>query len=244
MDPGFATLLLIGMIGVLVGAVGIGGFLLVPCLVLTAGVSVRSAVVVATISFLVAGFVSLCAMHREHAERAPGIGAFLVFAVPGAVIGALLVGVAGERLLGGFIAVAFAAAGVGEWFGLPRARAGDRLRMLSGSLGGSATGLASTLTGTSGPMAAIPILALLGVEVHRRVRIAQVAQIPIGVAALLTYATLADVPWQRAAQSAVALGLGTIAGICAARRIPSGRLRRASAVLMLLASGYMATTAF
>lgn len=244
MDPGFASLLLIGIIGVLVGAVGIGGFLLVPCLVLTAGVSVRGAVVVATLSFLVAGFVSLCAMHRERAERAPGIGAFLVFAAPGALIGALLVGVTAERLLGGFIAVAFAAAGVCEWIGLPRSRGGGRLRVIAGSIGGSATGLTSTLTGTSGPMAAIPILALLGVEVHRRVRIAQVAQIPIGVAALLTYATLADVPWKLAAQSAVALGLGTIIGIRAARHIPSGRLRRASAVLMLLASAYMATTAF
>lgn len=118
------------------------------------------------------------------------------------------------------------------------------MRVLSGSLGGSATGLASTLTGTSGPMAAIPILALLGVDVHRRVRIAQVAQIPIGVAALLTYATLQDVPWRLAAPCAVALGLGTLVGIRAVRRVPSARLRRTSAILMLLASAYMAKTAF
>ena len=244
MGTGFGFLFLVGIIGVLVGTAGIGGFLLVPILILMESVSVRDALVVATLSFLVAGFVSLWAMHREPTAGRRGVGAFLLFAVPGAALGAAVVGLAQERLLSGFIACAFAAAGVCEWMGLPRLRERDRLDAVTGSIGGCATGVASTLTGTSGPMAAIPILSLLGVDVRRRVRIAQVAQIPIGVAALLTYAMVTDVPWKLATQTAAALGIGALAGIYAGRRMPAAGLRRAAALLMLAASAYMAAKVF
>lgn len=235
-------LLLVGVIGVLVGAVGVGGFLLVPVLVLVQGAAIRNAVVVATLSFLVAGVVSLLAMRKERIDGRDGVGAFLLWAGPGAAAGALLVGLLDERVLGALIAGAFAAAGIGEWLQWPRTRERQELHVTSGSIGGGATGIASTLTGTSGPMAAIPILGLLGIDGQRRVRIAQVAQIPIGIAALLTYATLANVPWILAAQNAAVLGAGSLAGILMARRIPAGRLRRVTSILMLLAATYMATT--
>lgn len=244
MTAALLGLLLVGAIGVLVGAVGVGGFLLVPVLVLVHGVSVRNAVVVSTLSFLVAGLVSLLVMRQERVNGRGGVGAFLLWAGPGAAAGALLVGVLDERALGAFIACAFAVAGIAEWVQWPRTPEHDRLRPASGSIAGGATGLASALTGTSGPMAAIPILGLLGVDARRKLRIAQVAQIPIGVAALLIYATLADIPWPLAAQCATVLGAGSLAGILMARRIPVGGLRRITASLMLLAAAYMTTAVF
>ena len=52
------AILLVAAIGALIGAVGLGGFLMVPLLALMEGTSVREGIVVAAIAFLVSFFVS------------------------------------------------------------------------------------------------------------------------------------------------------------------------------------------
>ena len=56
------AILLVVAIGALIGAVGLGGFLMVPLLALMEGTSVRQGIVVAAIAFLAAG-VSLTSYH-------------------------------------------------------------------------------------------------------------------------------------------------------------------------------------
>src|SRR4029079_16005895 len=49
------ALVIVSAIGVLIGLIGLGGFLLVPVLVLLQGTSTREAVVVAAVAFLAGG---------------------------------------------------------------------------------------------------------------------------------------------------------------------------------------------
>ena len=59
------ALLLLALVGALIGAVGIGGFLVVPVLVFVQGRPLREAVIAAVVAFVGAGVVSLAVVLRQ-----------------------------------------------------------------------------------------------------------------------------------------------------------------------------------
>lgn len=105
--------------------------------------------------------------------------------------------------------------------------------------GGLITGFASALTGTSGPMVAMPLLAWAGLALRERVALAQVAQIPIALGATIAFASFGEVPWKLAGASSAALCAGLVLGAGATRRLDAGLLRRLAAVLMWGAAAAM-----
>lgn len=233
-----AALLLV-CTGLLVGAVGIGGFLVVPILVLLAHTAVDQAVVFAAISFVVLGVMALGVRSRSPHDRLGGYAHFLLAAAVGAFAGVLIVGSLTTRALTWVIAVAFACAALVEWLGLPGAREtrpiGRSLSVVLGTL----TGAGSAITGTSGPMVAMPLLAYAGVATRERIGIAQVAQPPIALTAAAAFLSLRDVSWPFAAEVAAATAAGFAPGIFLARSLPQRLLSRAAALLMLLAAASM-----
>jgi len=227
------TALLVVAVGALIGLVGLGGFLLVPILVALEGASTRDAVMVAAVSFLCAGLLSLALWRRRAPGEAVTHAPFLLGTAPGAMLGAALAGVIVERALTLAIAVAFIVAAAIEWLGLPRGAAARPIRRTQAIGGGVLTGFASALTGTSGPMVAMPMLAWAGVPTRERIAIGQVAQVPIALGATITFAGVAVVPWTLAAWSSAALCIGMLASTQVARRIDVAGLRRLAALLML-----------
>lgn len=230
--------LLVAAIGALIGAVGLGGFMMVPLLMFLEGASVRQGVVVAAIAFLASGVVSLL-LWRRTAGTAPGRRHFLWAAAPGAVAGALAVQASGEGMLAVLIALGFAVAGVAEWLQLPRHVQPRAVGGAKAAGGGLITGFASALTGTSGPMVAMPLLAWAGLALRERVALAQVAQIPIALGATIAFASFGEVPWKLAGASSAALCAGLVLGAGATRRLDAGLLRRLAAVLMWGAAAAM-----
>ena len=230
--------LLVALIGALIGAVGLGGFLLVPLLMLLEGVSVRQGVVVAAIAFLASGVATLL-LRRSSPREARGHAGFLLAAAPGAVLGSLAVRASGDTALGVLIALGFAAAGIAEWRLWPRPGPSREVPPALAAGGGAITGFASALTGTSGPMVAMPLLAWTGLGLHERVALAQVAQIPIALGATLAFAGFGEVPWRLAAACSAALCVGLAVGMRSARRVEPPLLRRLAAVLMIAAAAAM-----
>ena len=233
------ALLLVSAIGLLIGLIGLGGFLLVPVLVLLQGTSTREAVVVAAVAFLAGGLLSLVAWTRRAPGEVAAHGPYLLGTAPGAVLGAFVVGAVMDRVLGVVIAAAFAAAAIAEWFGLPRT---DRPRPLAGvraAGAGVATGFGSAVTGTSGPMVAMPLLAWAGLPLRDRIAIGQVAQVPIALGATLMFAGLGAIPWTLAGLCSAALCAGMLVSRLLARRVPAAGLRRLSALLLLAAAAAM-----
>ena len=228
--------LLLVCTGVLVGAVGIGGFLVVPILVLLAGVPADQAVIFAAISFVFLGVVALGLRARSDSAGLGGHAHFLLAAAVGALVGVLIVGALTTRALTWVIAVAFACAGVVEWLGrstMSETRAIGRARSL---VLGALTGAGSAITGTSGPMVAMPLLGYAGVSTRERIGLAQVAQLPIALTATAAFLSLRDVSWPFAAEVAVATAAGFAPGIFLARSLPQRLLSRTAALLMLLAA--------
>lgn len=233
-----ATVALIAAIGALIGAVGLGGFMMVPVLMVLEGASVKQGVVIAAVAFLASGVVSLALWRRQ-----PGNGRqernFLLACAPGAIVGALAVQATVEGVLAVLIALGFAAAGLAEWLELPRQARAREVGGAKAAGGGLVAGFASALTGTSGPMVAMPLLAWAGMALRDRVALAQVAQIPIALGATIAFASFGDVPWKLAAGSSLALCAGLVAGALLTRRMEARGLRRLAAVLMWCAATFM-----
>jgi len=227
------ALVLVLLVGLLIGAVGIGGFLVVPVLVFLEGRSVRDAVIAATVSFVGSGLVALYVWLRQERLTSGGGRGFLLATAPGALLGALLLRVTSGAMIGVLIAVAVGAAGIGEWLGLPKAKS-RRPHSLFASVSGFLTGTGSALTGTSGPLIAMPLLAWAGVPIVERIRAGQVAQLPIAATAALVFVAAGDIAWTVAAMSALALAAGTLLGMRITTALAPDVLRRAAAILMLL----------
>lgn len=242
---GFVSLIafaLIAGIGIAIGAVGIGGFLVVPVLVFVEGRPLREAVIAATVSFVGAGLVSLVVSRRQAGDRVAGARAFLIASAPGALAGALLLRIIDATAIGILITVAVGLAGIGELFGLPR-RAARAPRPLDAYVNGALTGIASALTGTSGPMVAMPLLALAGTAIRERIRIGQIAQLPIALTATSVFIAGGDIAWTVGASSALALGAGVMGGMALTPRVAPLVLSRAAALLMLATACSMLASA-
>lgn len=232
---------LIVTIGASIGAVGVGGFLVVPVLVFLDGRPLRDAVIAATVSFVGAGIVSLVVSLRRSGDHARGGGPFLVATAPGALVGAMLLRVIDATTIGILITIAVGLAGIGELFGLPRARTRES-GQLRACVDGAVTGIASALTGTSGPLVAMPLLAFAGMPIRERIRVGQVAQLPIALTAAIVFILGGDIAWTAAVTSAAALAVGVLVGMAVTPRVAPIVLSRTAAVLMLAtACGMLAT---
>ena len=236
------ALALIVAIGVSIGAVGIGGFLVVPVLVLVEGRTLRDAVIAATVSFVGAGLVSLVEVLRRPREDADNVRPFLYASAPGALVGAMLLRVIDVTVIGVLITIAVGLAGVGELFGLPRPAA-RVARPLRSYVNGAITGVASALTGTSGPMVAMPLLAFAGTPIRERIRVGQVAQLPIALTAAIVFAVGGDIAWSVAVASAIALAVGVVGGMRLTPRVAPAVLSRTAAALMLATACTMLASA-
>lgn len=229
------ALVLVLLVGLLIGAVGIGGFLVVPVLVLLEGQPVRDAVIAATVSFVGSGLVALLVALRPGKQSSGGGRVFLLANAPGALLGALLLRAINGATIGLLIALAVGVAGVAELLGWPKAN-GRKPHPLLATLNGLVTGAGSALTGTSGPLIAMPLLAWAGVPIVERIRAGQVAQLPIAATATLVFVAAGDIAWTVAAMSALTLAAGTLVGMRITTALAPGVLRRVAAILMLLSA--------
>lgn len=244
------ALLLLALVGALIGAVGIGGFLVVPVLVFVQGRPLREAVIAAVVAFVGAGVVSLAVVLRQPHDVHRSLRTFLAACVPGALAGALLLRVVDVRVIGLLITGAVGVAGAAQLFGWPQVdsnssdtRAGVSKRVAT-TIEGVITGLASTLTGTSGPLVAMPLLAFSGVPIRERIRAGQVAQLPIALTAALVLVTAGVIAWNVALTSALALAIGVLAGMRVTPRVSPAILARAAALLMLATAAAMLVSTF
>lgn len=230
------TLLAIGLIiiiGLLIGAVGVGGFLVVPILVFVDGRPLRDAVIAATVSFLGSGIIAALSWIRDSRFSENRNRVFLLAAAPGALLGAMLVRVISGTWIGLLIAIAVGLAGLGQLFGLPRTAASPPTA-LGAFVSGLVTGTGSALTGTSGPLIAMPLLARGGTGIVERIRVSQVSQLPIAATAAAVFLVAGDIAWMVAMACSAALAVGVVAGMRITLLVTPKVLSRTSAVLMLI----------
>jgi uncharacterized membrane protein YfcA len=232
----FALYALLGVgAGALIGCVGIGGVIIVPVLVYLAGVPLPVAIAAAMFAFVVSGAVGLYAFARAGSIDWPTAAWLCLGAAPAAFAGATLVAIVPTTAIEAAIGAVTAAAGVHALVRRGSARPERSTSLSAPALAatGAATGLASALTGTGGPLLLVPALLWLDVPLLATLGSAQAIQLPIAAAATAgnVLADTLDVPLGLTLGAGIALG--TAAGARAAHALPTAALRRLVAALLV-----------
>lgn len=237
-----SLVLLACVVGVFVGAIGVGGILLIPPLVLLGNISIHEASATALATFFFTGIYGTWLFHRRGSIdwriAAPVCLGSLLFSYLGAWVSSLL----DSRLLQVIIAGVVGFAGLHALF--PRAIArgvsdGIRQRRAVLLLVGALSGLGSGISGAGGPLFSVPLMLLLGFAPLAAIGTAQVLQIAsagAGSIGNLNYGSIHYdyVLWLLAAELA-----GVYIGAHFAHRLPATVLRTVVALLCVAACGVM-----
>jgi uncharacterized membrane protein YfcA len=177
------TLLIVALaVGTLIGAVGIGGILLIPALTTFAGLGVHEAMATGLFTFIFTGIVGTALFQRkgiiEWRVAAPLCAGAVVFAFAGAWVNSL----SDPRMLSLLLAALIIFAGIytlAAWH-RPGGAAFERRpaaqqALLAGI--GSVAGFGSGLTGVGGPALSVPMMMLFGFPALVSIGAGQVIQI-------------------------------------------------------------------
>lgn len=180
--PALAAVLVAGL---LIGATGIGGVLVVPALTALEGVALPNAVAASAAAF---GFPAAAALVFLVLRRAPvrGVVCLVAGALPGAALGAWLVHDLDTGVLFALVTALLIFAGLYAWRGvLGDAERGAAAELPGWSLLGlgAVVGAGSALTGTGGPVLLSPLLVLLRQPLSAVILSANAIQMPIALAA-------------------------------------------------------------
>jgi uncharacterized protein len=224
------------VLGIAIGAVGIGGVLLVPFLTLTLGIDVKHAIAAALLSYVPSCVVAVTLYGRRGSIPWREAGLLCLAAVPTAWLGARAAQHAPAGVLEAAIGFLLLAGGVYALLPSRDVEIGRR-RLAPGTLLGlgGGTGFVSALTGAGGAFVLLPILLLLDVPVLPAIGLGQAIALPIaGLASLANIAAgIMDV-WL-AAGLAVTLTLGIAIGTPIAHALPQFLLRRLLGSAVVLA---------
>lgn len=239
---GITTALAVLLAGILIGATGIGGVLVVPALTQFGGLDLQQAIAAAALAFAAPGVAALVWLWRSGAWSLRW-NALLAGALPAAAGGAMLVhDVDAAWLLAGVAALAMftGVRGLLELRAahdpIPESKPQPSVPVLL--VLGAAVGFGSALTGTGGPVLLVPALMLWRQPVARTVAAAQAIQLPIALCAGFGHAAAGAVDWPLALLLGALLLGGSIGGQAAARALPVRSLQAIVSVLLLLVGGW------
>jgi uncharacterized membrane protein YfcA len=176
------------VIGIAIGAVGIGGVLLVPFLTLTLGIGVKAAIAAILLSYVPSCIVAVALYASRGSIPLREAGLLCLAALPTAWLGAQAAQQAPATLLEAAIGVLLLAGGVYALLP-PRATAIGRRRLAPATLLGlgGGTGFVSALTGAGGAFVLLPALLLFA---RRCLRRSAWASDPLPIAGLASLANI------------------------------------------------------
>jgi len=224
-------------VGWLIGAVGIGGILLIPALTAIAGLEVHVAMATALCSFLFTGIAGTLLFQRrgsiDWASAAPVCIAALLCSFAGAWISAHT----DARLLLAVLAAIMIFAGLHAVYGRYRAGAADQHGGRSGTVLaaiGAVSGFGSGLTGVGGPALSVPLMMLAGFSPLAAVGNGQVLQIVAALSVRAAYLKYGAIVFKLSLMvSAFQVG-GVLFGARFAHRAATRVLKRLVATLCVI----------
>lgn len=177
-------------VGVLIGAVGIGGILLIPALTAFAGLGIHEAMATALFTFVFTGITGTVMFQRRGSINWGITVSVCAGAVLCAFIGAWTNSIAAANTLAVFLAGIMVFAGVYTllaWHGLrePAFKDNKSAQRLLLVMVGAIAGFGSGLTGVGGPALSVPLMVLSGFPALMSIGTSQVIQIIAAVSGSL-----------------------------------------------------------
>ena len=225
------------IVGVLIGAVGIGGVLLVPALTLIAGIGVHEAVPVCTLSFLATGVIGVIVYARHGSIQWPKVFWLCLGAVPAAFLGSIsLLSIPGIAVML-LVALLMVVSGVDALIKAYRPSALQpvvrELSPLQFIVIGFITGFGSAITGTGGPLILVPIIIFLGLPVLTAIGLSQAIQLPIAAFASVGNWMSGNLNFDLVLVVGGVLVMGAFAGALLVHRLPTEPMRKFIAFLLV-----------
>jgi uncharacterized membrane protein YfcA len=225
------------IVGVLIGAVGIGGVLLVPSLYLIAGIDVHEAVPACTLSYLATGVIGVIVYARHGSIQWNKVFWLCLGAVPAAFLGSILllsIPAIGVMCL---IALLMMVSGIDALIKAYREsgeeHAARQLSPLQFVVIGFVTGFGSAITGTGGPLILVPVAIFLGLPVLTAIGLSQAIQLPIAAFASVGNWMSDNLNFELALVIAAIMVVGSLAGALLVHRLPAEPIRKLIAFLLV-----------
>jgi uncharacterized protein len=228
------VLLLAVTIGIVLGMLGGGGaILMVPMLAYVAHLEPRSAIAT---SLFVVGVTSVAATFlqaRAHAVRWKTGAALASGSMAGAFAGGSLAHYVPARVLLVAFAVVMVATSIAMLRGRSVAARTTEPHVLLTVALGLCVGLLSGLVGAGGGFLIVPVLTIAaGLDLREAIGTSVFVIVLQSASGFAGHVTHVELDWFLVIAVTTAAALGTIAGVFAARRVPSERLRRGFAWLV------------
>lgn len=234
-------------VGVIIGATGVGGVLLIPALMFFGGLGVHQAMATALFSFFFTGIAATCAFQRHGSIdwkiALPVCFGSLVLSYFGALAGAYAPANALALLLAGLII----ASSLFPFVSLKRAdlaqRLGPRgnLALLTGI--GLFTGFLCGMTGAGGGIVSLPVMLLFGYPPLAAIGTGQVLQSIVSVSGSLSNYGNGFIDFSLVWPVTIAEVAGVILGVRIIHALPIARVKRYATMLCLAIGVYMAARA-
>lgn len=240
-----ADILLLGGIavaaGFFIGAVGVGGILLIPFLAMLGGLSIHEAAATALFSFLFTGLLGTWLYQRrgsiDWGVTVPVCGSTVVFSYLGAL--------ANSRIGAGVLTltIGLMVVSAGCYLLLPPPRGPRRRRDSSHRLlligVGAVSGFLSGLSGAGGPLFSVPLMLLLGFVPLIAIGASQVLQIAAATFGTLGNLAYGSVDFGMASWITICQLGGIVIGARTGHAISAIALRRMAAGLCMAAGLFM-----
>ncbi len=236
-------------VGISIGAVGIGGILLIPALAVFGGLEVHTAMATALFTFFFTGVSGAVLFQKRGSIRWDLTVPVCIGAVAFGFLGAW----ANSRLDAPVLTVALAAIIVFAGAYTLRAHSQERMPAMHDSPRaqlvlltaiGAFVGFGSGLTGVGGPAISVPVMVMFGFAPLPTIGVSQVVQIVAslsGSAANLRYGTI---DYGIAVPVTVAQLVGVPLGVRIVHAVSPKPLRRAMAFICIAVGGWLAVRVF
>jgi uncharacterized protein len=225
------------LVGVLIGAVSIGGVLLVPALTLVSGISVHEAVPVCTLSFLATGIIGVIVYAKHGSIEWSKVFWLCLGAVPAAFLGSIsllsIPAVAVMLLVAALMIASGTDALLKAYRKTDKNHIPRQLYPLEYIVIGFVTGFGSAITGTGGPLILVPIAIFLGLPVLTAIGLAQAIQIPIAAFASFGNWMSGNLNFDLVLVIASVLVVGSFCGAWLVHRLPIEPIRKLIAFLLV-----------
>lgn len=224
------------VVGFLCGATSIGGILLIPAIQYSAGMDLPMAAGTATCSFFFTAAWGTWLHWRNGNLRRDYVLPQCIGALLFGCIGALAKAAVGSAALNAVLSVIIVVSGIAA-FRPPRPLSsmrteGGRFRYLL--FVGALVGFLAGLTGMGGPVLSVPMMIIMGFSPLLTVAAAQPFQTAACLSGIAGNMAIGQIDWTVAMSSVLLQAAGIWLGVCFARRMGTGALKRAIAALCIM----------
>ena len=234
-------LLASGFVGFLIGAVGVGGILLIPALVALAGLTPHQASATALFTFLFTGLLGTVLFQRRGSidwrQAATVCAGAMIFSYLGAMASSVVEDTSLMRVIAALIIFAGAYVFIPAKKELPVAKNATRFPLLIAI--GATAGFGSGFSGAGGPLFSVPLMMVSGFSPLLTIGTSQVLQIVSATSGSIANLRYGDIQWSLVTWITIGELVGVVVGARLAHAMDSRTLKRGAGLICLTVGSWL-----